>query len=273
MLTARRRSVAFCLLMALAGAHAQADTPRLALIIDDIGYSLERGRRAIALPGPVTLAVLPFTPNANALAALASERGQDVILHQPMESIYADARPAPATLTTEMPWASFHRTLGLALDFLPQAIGVSNHTGSLLTARSEQMAWLMNEVGARGLFFVDSRTTAETVALDTATRIGVPSLRRDVFLDHDLDPSAMTHHFERAVTIARTKGHAVVIAHPHDESLAFLERSLPALAARGVAQTRVAELVSSGAGAARKPSRAAPGLPRNPTSPRTGPAL
>lgn len=245
-----------------------SDPPRLAVIIDDLGYSLDRGARAISLPGPITLAVLPFTPHGSALAIRAAEHGQDVILHQPMQSTHRHEHSSPGTLTAEMPIASFRRTLGLAFDELPQAIGVSNHTGSLLTAQPQQMSWLMSEVAMRGLFFIDSRTTAQTVALDTAWAAGVPSARRDVFLDHVIEAEAIAESFERAIQIARRKGHAVVIAHPHTESLSFLERTLPALTARGLTQVRLASLVRL------KPEHpAVVAQQQNPASPHTLPAL
>ena len=244
------------------------NTPRLAIIIDDLGYSMARGVRAIALPGPVTLAVLPFTPHGRELAQRAATHGQDVILHQPMQSVERSGRDSPGTLTAEMPMASFQRTLALALDEMPQAIGVSNHTGSFLTAQIQPMHWLMAEVSSRGLFFIDSRTTAETVALDTAMAAGIPSLRRDVFLDHVLDEEAIAESFERGIAIARRNGHAVLIAHPHSESLSFLERVLPALAARGVTQVRLADLVS-----VRPVNPAAVARQQSPASLHTPPAL
>jgi len=244
-----------------ASASPRVDGPRLALIIDDLGYSLERGRRAIDLPGPLTVAVLPFTPHADQLASVARQHGRDVILHQPMESTGTVA-PTPGVLTAEMPIEAFRRTLRLALDTLPQAIGVSNHTGSLLTTRREQMDWLMAEVQDRGLFFIDSRTTPGTVARDAALGSGVPTLQRDVFLDHVIEEEAIAESFERAIRIARRNGHAVLIAHPHDLSLEFLEATLPALAARGVSQVLLPELLTL-----RRRADAVP--PRDPASLRT----
>lgn len=129
------------------------------------------------------------------------------------------------------------------------------------------MLSLMAEVHARGLFFLDSRTTADTVARDVAEASGVPALRRDVFLDNQLDALSIAAEFERAVAIARRQGHAVLIAHPHDLSLAFLESALPALAARGVAQIRLTHLINT-----LSPS-APPVPPQARVSLRTTPAL
>ena len=214
----------------------------IAIIIDDIGYSLPRGERALALPGPLTMAVLPFTPAGRALAELAPAQGKDVILHQPMESARGVAS-APGTLTTEMDADELRATFARALADVPSAVGVSNHAGSRLTERSQPMDTLMREIHARGLFFVDSRTTTGTVALDTARALGVPAVKRDVFLDNELAPAAIEAAFARALTIARRQGHVVIIAHPHDASLAFLERVLPEFPQPDAALVSVRELL------------------------------
>jgi polysaccharide deacetylase 2 family uncharacterized protein YibQ len=199
----------------------------LAVVIDDVGYSIERGVRAIALPGPVTVAVLPFAPNTNTLARHALDSGKDVIIHQPMEP-----HPAPhvanenGTLTLGMAGREFDDLLTAALNAVPQSIGLSNHTGSLLTQHREPMRRLMQSLNHRGFFFLDSRTTADTVALDVALELGVPAVQRDVFLDHDPRPGAVAREFRRALAIARRNGRALIIAHPYRVSLDYLESEL-----------------------------------------------
>ena len=247
----------------LTSAHA----PTLALIVDDLGYSLEHGRRAIALPGPVTVAVLPFAPNTTTLAKLAAAEGTDVILHEPMQA--AEETPSvPGTLTATMSDADLRRQFQRALADVPQAIGVNNHTGSLLTAQRAPMLALMAELRVHGLFFLDSRTTPDTVARDVAIEEGVPATRRDVFLDHVVDADDIAAEFEHAILIARRQGHAVLIAHPYDVSLAFLEQALPTLGARGVTQIRLAAMIEP----AVRPA-AAPAQSVARAFPRTAPAL
>jgi polysaccharide deacetylase 2 family uncharacterized protein YibQ len=164
-----------------------------------------------------------------------------------------------------MSGAELAAQLNRALAELPEAIGVSNHTGSLLTAEAAPMYSLMRTVRAHGLFFLDSRTSAATVAERIAIESGVPALRRDVFLDDTVAPDAIAHEFERAITIARRQGHAVMIAHPHRVSLEFLESALPDLATRGIRQVPPTSLLEiSPTRAERSPDRA---------SPHTGPAL
>ena len=225
-------------------AQAHAGAPRIAIIIEDIGHSLVKGERAIALPAPVTLAVLPFTPYTAALAARARDAGKDVILHQPMQAMRS-GRQERGTMTQAMDSTLLRKALRTSLARVPYAIGVSNHTGSLLTTSPTSMAWLMAEVHAQGLFFLGSRTTNETVAEQSARAAGVPIISRDVFLDSVVEPEAIAHQFDRALRLAERRGFAVLIGHPHDATLSLLERELPSLASRGFQLVPVRALVDS----------------------------
>ena len=199
----------------------------LAIVIDDVGYSLERSDRVIALPGSLTLGVLPFAPHAAEAARRAGVAGKEVILHQPMEPMSAGhVHDVDGTLTLKMGPEHFSRTFARAIKAVPNIVGVNNHTGSLLTQHAEPMNLLMEQISARGLFFLDSRTTHKTVAHSVAQKWRVPSVQRDVFLDHVASRDAVQYEFARAIAIARRKGHAVVIAHPYRVSLNFLESAL-----------------------------------------------
>jgi len=202
------------------------------VVIDDVGYNKARGMRAIALPDAVTIAVLPFAPYTSSLVKQATLVGKDVIVHQPMEPWPSPAvREEQGTLTLGMRSDEFDAAIRRALDAVPVRVGLSNHTGSLLTQHRVPMTRLMAELDQRGLFFLDSRTSAETVALTVALENGVPALKRDVFLDHERTPDAINLAFQSAVAIARRNGHAVLIGHPYPVSLAYLEyrlRELPA---------------------------------------------
>lgn len=205
---------------------------KLAIIMDDMGYSMERGRRVLDLPGPITVAILPHTPSAAELAAATVAAGSEVIVHQPMEPHrHQGSKTARGNLTTAMDRQSFERTLLASLASVPHSVGVSNHTGSRLTEHNERMSWVMDTLERQGMFFVDSRTSAQTIAFDTAQDYGLPSLSRDVFLDHELTEASLEASFNRALRLARLRGHAVLIAHPHELSLRYLERRLPEVVA------------------------------------------
>jgi hypothetical protein len=199
----------------------------LVVVVDDLGYSLERAERVMALPERVTLGLLPFAPATAAIAERARQSGHEMILHQPMEPLAVErVRPVPGLLTVDMPPERFAAQIDAALEAVPGIVGVNNHTGSRLTQDPVAMHRLMRHLAARDLLFLDSRTTAATVAYRTARQARVPALQRDVFLDHDPAPAAMAAELDRALAIARRQGHAVVIAHPYEASLAFLEQAL-----------------------------------------------
>ena len=168
----------------------------LAIVFDDVGYSLKRSDRIIALPGPLTLAVLPFAPNAAEAARRAVSAGKEVILHQPMEPSPGRHRhEVDGTLTLDMSPKRFGTLLAKAFKAVPNAIDVNNHAGSLLTQHTQPMNLLMEQINARGLFFLDSRTTHKTVALSVAQKWRGPSTQRDVFLDHVISRHAVDHQF------------------------------------------------------------------------------
>lgn len=217
-----------CLASLLGWGSAQA--AQLAVVIDDVGYNYARGVRTVELPGKLTLAVLPLTPHAARLSAMATEHGKQVIVHQPMEPYpSAHAREENGTLKLGMPGSQFDRLVDQSLAAVPQRVGLSNHTGSLLTQHRLPMRRLMHTLQAHNLFFLDSRTTADTVALSVARELGVPALRRDVFLDHTRTTRAIDAAFEQALGLARRRGHAVLVGHPYEVTLSYLETRLHTL--------------------------------------------
>lgn len=238
------------LLVLLAGsALAESTEPsgRIAIIIDDIGYQLTAGRRALQLPGPVAFAILPQTPRGRMLARQAHERGKEVLLHLPLQAVPTETvlTPDPGGLTLDMSRKQFSTMFDSSLQSVPYVIGINNHRGSLLTRHPGHMSWLMEEINARGdLFFVDSFTTHQSVALDIAVESGVPAVKRDVFLDPDETEETLQREFARLIRLARRRGLAVGIGHPYPTTLAFLERELPRLADDNIELISISEMVS-----------------------------
>lgn len=218
------------LFVVLLGAALQAGAqpvPRIAIIIDDLGYQYRAGQRAINLPGPISYAILPGTPSGRALALEAHDKGKEVLLHLPLESVGHDGPNDPGGITLDMSRHAFNEAFALALDSVPYAIGVSSHRGSLLTRHPGHMQWLMQEIRNReGLFFVDSYTTPDSVALQVAAESGVAATRRHVFLDNDRSLAALSREFDRLTRIAKQHGVAIAIGHPYPETLSFLEHKL-----------------------------------------------
>ncbi len=222
---------------------APQQAPRIAIVIDDLGYDRAAGVRSIRLPGPIGYAVLPDTPHGAALAEIAHRSGKQVLLHLPMQSL-DDVEPAPGLLQVDTTRGQFGLRFAAQLDSVPHVSGINNHRGSLLTRHPGHMTWLMEELALRrGLFFIDSYTTAASVALGIARESGIPSARRDVFLDPDREPGTVQRQFERLIATALEHGTALAIGHPYPGTLALLERELPALARYGVELISPGELV------------------------------
>ncbi len=237
------------LVLAIAGllvsGAAQAGPPRIAIIIDDLGYELDAGHRAVNLPGPVACAVLPSTPRASELARAAHSAGKEVLLHLPLQSEDDGAEQEPGMIRLDTTREQFARIFAESFESVPFAIGVNSHRGSLLTRHPGHMGWLMEEIEARGhLLFVDSYTTHQSVALRLAREKGIPSVRRDVFLDDDRSSESIAREFDRLKRLATARGLAIGIGHPHPETLAFLERELPGLGDQGFLLVSVSEYVT-----------------------------
>ncbi|WP_293268058.1 divergent polysaccharide deacetylase family protein [Neptunomonas sp.] len=207
--------------------------PRIVIVIDDVGNNLAQGKAALALPGPVTYSVLPYSAHGKTLAYEAHRLGKDVMLHAPMANTQ-NLKLGPGGLTPDLTEARFKQILNGNLDAVPHAVGLNNHMGSLLTRQRVPMKWVMEVAKSRGVFFLDSRTTRGSVAWSTARKEGVPAISRDIFLDHEQTEAFLSQQFIRAVKIARKYGSAVVIGHPYPITTTFLEKAIPALDEAGV---------------------------------------
>ena len=225
-------------------AHQQANhLPRLAIIIDDVGSDPAAADEIFVLSYPLTLSVLPNHPHSTQIAEEAHRRGYQVMLHLPMES-QANEAPEAQELRIGMNTTDVARTLDEMLRSVPYAKGVNNHQGSRATSDPHLMAELMPLLRVRNLFFVDSRTTSATVAYDAAERDGVRSAFRNVpFLDDVQQEAAIRHQLELAIRGAQEKGEAIVIGHPHPETLRVLREVLPHVQSQSVQLVYVSSLV------------------------------
>lgn len=224
---------------------APASGADVALVVDDLGRSVEDVRRLGRLGVPLTYAVLPFerlTPEV--LAALA-ETEAEILVHLPMEG-RGGADPGPGALSAGMAPADLAAATRAALDAVPGAVGVNNHMGSVLSADVRAMRAVLGEVAGRGLYFLDSRTTADTVGYGAARALGVPAARRDVFLDGRVEREAIRRQLRRALALAAECGSAIAIGHPHPETLAVLAEEVPAARAKGYRFVTVGELLEAG---------------------------
>ena len=222
---------------------AQADNPVVSIIIDDMGYRLQQDRDALLLAGSLTYSVLPHAPGARHVLQAAKANGNEVMLHLPMESETQSQLPSPGVLTQSMDWITFVRTVQRNLAAVPGIVAINNHEGSRLTADTQRMQWLMEELSRhREIAFIDSRTTHHTVALQTAEKYGLPATRRDIFLDYE--PGKIEQQFKKLISKARKEGSALAIAHPRDETIKYLNAHLDELKQQGIDLVPVSQLIA-----------------------------
>jgi len=222
--------------------------PRIAVVIDDIGPNRRNSEQAIQLGGPLTLAILPYADAAPALAAAARAHGHELLVHLPLEPEPGD-RPldlGPNALLVNLPAEERRRRLAWHLSRFDGYVGVNNHMGSRYTQQEGPMRELLEELHRRGLLFLDSRTTPQSVGLGLAQRLGLPSIGRDVFLDNRQTVPAVRKQLALVEQAARAHGHAIAIGHPYDETLEALKPWLAGLRERGFALVPVSALVAEG---------------------------
>lgn len=218
--------------------------PRLAIVVDDLGYEPSRDAEWMKFPEKITVAVIPFGPSSRKVAESARARGWGVILHVPMEP----GNPAPDRtegfrLRRGMTGDEMETLLARMIEDIPQAAGASNHMGSAFTADPEAMAGYVAVLRKKGLYLLDSVTTPGSVALETALRAGVPAARRDVFLDAGMNPGEMRLQWARAIAIAKEKGAAVLVCHGRAETLKTILDLLPDLRKEKVQAVPLEELL------------------------------
>ncbi len=221
------------------------DPPRfVAIVIDDLGNDLAMGKQLVALPYDLTYSFLPRTKYSLNLVAFAQEKNKEIMLHLPMQAIN-NKKMGLGGLSMSMLQQQFVNTVKDDLQAVPGAIGVNNHMGSLLTQQPLRMQWLMMELKAnKNLYFLDSRTHANSIAAAQAKAHRIPMAIRDVFLDHVVDNHEIDVQFARLLKQVSRVGHALAIGHPHSETLVALKKWLPKLKAEGVEIVTVSRYIS-----------------------------
>lgn len=223
-------------------------TAELAIILDDLGHDRSAADFLLALPFPITVSVLPHLPLSAEVAEEAYRRGDQVMLHLPMESQAEvdgseGAVPEQIELRVGMTQDQVANALDAMLATVPHAVGVNNHQGSRATADPMLMQALMPALRDRKLFFIDSRTTAATVAYNTAETAGVRAASRKVFLDDTPTREAVLAQLDLAARDALRDGSAIAIGHPHPATIAALSEGVPGLEARGIRLVFASDLV------------------------------
>lgn len=202
----------------------------VAIIIDDIGYDKKMAKGFLALNVPLTFSVLPMGTFNHQIIDEALQKDVEIMLHQPMEpNDYPRVNPGPGALFTGMAPDALIDQLNANLDSLPGVRGVNNHMGSKLTASADKMRQVFTVLKKRDLFFIDSRTTAETRCRQSAELLQLPFAERDVFLDHLQTRAFVEKQLKQLIKRANKQGYAIAIGHPHEVTLGVLKKMLPKL--------------------------------------------
>ena len=209
--------------------------PKIAIVIDDLGVENKLSQELLRSDLPITFSILPFTPFSKTLAREAHRKGREVILHLPMEPHgYPQVRPGEGVLLEEMDEASFLHQLSKDIEAVPYIKGVSNHMGSRLMEDPEKMRIVFAELKRRGLFFLDSRTTPQTIGFQVAQSMGLKALERSIFIDNSLTEEDIKRQLEQLIQISLSKGKAIGIGHPHPSTLKFLKEMIPKMKEKGI---------------------------------------
>ena len=217
--------------------------PEIAVIIDDAGVDRAQTGVAVRLKGPLTISFLPYAPDLAGQARAARANRHEVLLHVPMEPNGAFADPDANLLRIRQGPAEIQRRLSRWLDAIPGIVGINNHMGSLFTSDPYALAPVMEELVRRGLLFVDSRTTARSLAQDSARAHGLPNAGRDVFLDHYEGQAEVRKRLIETERVARKQGYAIAIGHPRAATLAELAIWLDEVESKGYRLVPVSAIV------------------------------
>ena len=217
---------------------------KIAIIIDDFGDRSDAFAQSfLGLPGEITISVIPGRPMSETISRIAASKGCEVMLHLPMEPLNGTYPKDGYTLLGEMTQAQVHKIFREAIKQVPDMTGFNNHMGSRVSADRRIMTYLMESVSETKYYFIDSRTTAETVALETAAAFGIPCAKRDIFLDNQNDKNAIKNELINLAAIAGQSGSAIGIGHCTRPMLEVLREQIPILQEQRYRFVHVSELV------------------------------
>ena len=209
--------------------------PKIAIVIDDLGSKDKISQELLRWNLPITFAILPFTPFSRRLAGEAHRKGKEVILHLPMEPQgYPQIRPGEGVLLREMDRARLLRQLSKDIEAIPYITGVSSHMGSRFMEDPEKIRIVFSELKRRGLFFLDSRPTAQTVGLQVARSVGLKAMERNIFIDNSSTEEDIKEQLEQLIRLSLSSGKAIGIGHPHPSTIKSIKEMIPKMKEKGI---------------------------------------
>ena len=216
---------------------------KIAIVIDDMGYR-QSDRNALNIKGNFTYAILPFAPLTKELAFAAHAKNREILAHIPREALANNHLLGLVEINSSMNQQQINRQLQHAINNVPYAQGINNHMGSKLTTLAKPMRWIMALLSQQQLYFLDSKTSATSIAASTAKKFGLATAQRDVFLDNQLDLTSLNKQFDQLIKIAKKHKSAIGIAHPHPQTIAFLAKISARLTKLNIKLVPLSEVLS-----------------------------
>lgn len=217
--------------------------PHIAIVIDDLGLSVEATERLAVMQGPYTLAYLPYAEGLPAQTRLVRDAGHELMVHLPMEPKGAGADPGDNALLLDLPEAEFERRIKWNLQQFEGYVGINNHMGSRLTEAAGPMVRVMMHLKQEGFLFLDSLTSPNSVGISAARATGVPFLSRDVFLDNIQQEDYILRQLEKAEKVAHMRGYAIAIGHPYPVTLDTLDEWQRTLGDKGLSLVPISQIL------------------------------
>ena len=217
------------------GFEKARNNAQICFVFDDGGQNLEQLKKFLALPFPITVAVLPQITHSVEAANMVRNSGNELILHQPMQSVNANINPGPGAITPDMTDDQIVSQLFVNINQIGPVAGMNNHEGSGITADAEKMAVIMQMASDEGIYFLDSRTNVETQVPYVASELGYTYFERNIFLDNEKTRANALSELKKGLALANKNGSVIMIGHiwSADFLPALLKEVYPELVEKG----------------------------------------
>ena len=219
------------------------NVPKIAIIIDDLGYQREIAERIINLNFPITISILPFLPNSQSIVEMAKEKNISILLHLPMEPHNSNINPGKGAIYSSMNEEEIKTKIRAVFQDLPDIDGMNNHMGSKVTEDREIMKIILSEIQKRDLFFIDSMTSPNSVGYELSKQMGIKTAYRSVFLDNNQDKDYIRQQIKILKELALKNNKVIAIGHPYCNTIDVLMEAGLELQAEGIKIVRLEELL------------------------------
>ncbi|MDD4362625.1 MAG: divergent polysaccharide deacetylase family protein [Atribacterota bacterium] len=223
--------------------EVKTDKPKIAIIIDDLGYQVEIAERLLSLDYPVAFSILPYLPYSQVVFKMAKENDITILMHLPMEPHDSNINPGKGAIYSNMTEEEIKNKLLANLNNLPGVDGVNNHMGSKVTENEKVMKVILQEIKNQNLFFVDSMTSPNSIGYALGKEMGVETAFRSVFLDNNQELDYIRKQFEILIDLALKYGSAIAIGHPYCNTVDILEEVTPLLYSKNIEVVKLTQLV------------------------------